>query len=443
MNRSPAGQLTIVAGNGTYGSPTDGPATSSELEGPTGVAVDGAGDLYITDGDGDGDVSEVTPDGQLTVIAGNGTGGPPTYGVDATQSSLDYPWDVASTPAGRLYVTDSGNSTVDLLVPVAAPVNTVAPTTSGSATAGQTLTASEGSWNNVPIIYSYQWQDCDSSGSGCTDISGATTSTYTPTASDAGHTLRVLVTAANGAGSTTADSPVTALVVSPPTTTTTSTTTPTATAVDETTAASRVTGLSAGLNGVVAGSSGAVSYRFAYGASRQYGQLTALTAVAASDVPQTVSAKIRHLVPGRVYHYRLEVINSAGTVSYAADKTLRTPKLLPRRVRDHIYSYWNQTAPYSYRVAGRIILPHGLSKKVAYQSHSKATVTATLNGTKIARHTVRVAKAGTYTSTFTFTNLTGSGRIRFHMRFTGDHQLRARQARTLNVLYGPDAKRHS
>jgi hypothetical protein len=73
------------------------------------------------------------------------------------------------------------------------PVNTAVPTISGSAQVGGLLTASTGSWTNDPSSYTYQWQQDDT-----TDIAGATSSTYTPVAGDAGHTLNVIVTAQNG-----------------------------------------------------------------------------------------------------------------------------------------------------------------------------------------------------------------------------------------------------
>ncbi len=100
--------------------------------------------------------------------------------------------------------------------PVAAPVNTATPAApTGSAEQGQTLTASTGAWTNSPASYSYQWEDCDSSGNNCQAISGATSSTYTLTSSDVGHTIVVLVTANNGGGpSTSASSAATAVVTS-------------------------------------------------------------------------------------------------------------------------------------------------------------------------------------------------------------------------------------
>ena len=45
--------------------------------------------------------------------------------------------------------------------------------------AGQTLTADRGQWSGTsPITYVYQWQSCDQSGGGCSNIAGATSQTY-------------------------------------------------------------------------------------------------------------------------------------------------------------------------------------------------------------------------------------------------------------------------
>ncbi len=98
-----------------------------------------------------------------------------------------------------------------------APRNTAAPTVSGSAVQGQTLTASNGSWSGYPApTFTYQWQDCDSSGANCSAISGATSASYTAAAADAGSTLEVVVTATNGSGSAQASSAPTAVVSAPP-----------------------------------------------------------------------------------------------------------------------------------------------------------------------------------------------------------------------------------
>jgi len=92
------------------------------------------------------------------------------------------------------------------------PVNTVVPAVTGTATVGQTLSCSTGTWDAAPpsITYTYQWQR------GTTNISGATSSTYVIQSADAGNTLRCVVTATNAVGATSANSNSTASVTQVP-----------------------------------------------------------------------------------------------------------------------------------------------------------------------------------------------------------------------------------
>jgi hypothetical protein len=88
----------------------------------------------------------------------------------------------------------------------AAPQNTAIPQISGSAKEGETLSASNGTWSNTPTAYAYQWRRCASDGTACGDITAATKQTYPVVAADIGHTLRVVVTASNADGKTSATS---------------------------------------------------------------------------------------------------------------------------------------------------------------------------------------------------------------------------------------------
>lgn len=95
----------------------------------------------------------------------------------------------------------------------AAPANTALPAITGTATAGSTLTGSNGVWTgDQPITYTYQWQRCDAKGAACQNIPGATKTTYTVTTFEGGLTIRFKVTAKNKKGNGSASSLQTAVV---------------------------------------------------------------------------------------------------------------------------------------------------------------------------------------------------------------------------------------
>jgi hypothetical protein len=88
----------------------------------------------------------------------------------------------------------------------AAPQNTSNPTVEGKFQVNETLTATNGQWSGNPTDFSYKWQRCNSGGTGCADISGATSKSYKLATADVDHSVRVLVTAANSDGQTTVNS---------------------------------------------------------------------------------------------------------------------------------------------------------------------------------------------------------------------------------------------
>jgi hypothetical protein len=94
----------------------------------------------------------------------------------------------------------------------AAPKNTAPPTIAGTAKVGQQLTADAGSWSGNPTSFAYQWQRCDADVATCSNLVGATSKTYVIQAGELGYRLRVIVTARNAKGSTTALSAITAIV---------------------------------------------------------------------------------------------------------------------------------------------------------------------------------------------------------------------------------------
>lgn len=87
------------------------PATQSSVTFPSGVAVDGEENLYIAE-TGSHRIRRVTPDGIISTLAGDGSAGASGEGGPAQFLKLDSPEDVAYDPAGRLYVSDTGNQRV-------------------------------------------------------------------------------------------------------------------------------------------------------------------------------------------------------------------------------------------------------------------------------------------------------------------------------------------
>ncbi|MGH8907595.1 MAG: hypothetical protein ACRD0K_13975, partial [Egibacteraceae bacterium] len=101
------GIITTVAGTGAEGFSGDGgPATQAELNNPEGIAIGGDGTLYIADSDNDR-IRRITPTGVITTLAG--TEGPLGGGDPATHARFAYPTGVAIDQAGNLYITESGD----------------------------------------------------------------------------------------------------------------------------------------------------------------------------------------------------------------------------------------------------------------------------------------------------------------------------------------------
>ena len=93
------------------------------------------------------------------------------------------------------------------------PTNTVPPTISGTPQAGQTLTASTGTWTGTGLItYAYQWQSCDATGANCAALPGATSASFTLGSTEVNKTLRVVVSAKDSTGTAALTSAQTGIV---------------------------------------------------------------------------------------------------------------------------------------------------------------------------------------------------------------------------------------
>jgi hypothetical protein len=120
-------------------------------------------------------------------------------------------WNAVARPAAAAMVVVAALVLAGV-ASAAAPVNTAPPTISGTTTVGQTLTASNGTWSNSPTSFAYQWLRCNGGGNNCAAVANGTQQTYTLVGADAGHTMRVRVTATNADGSASAQSAQTAVV---------------------------------------------------------------------------------------------------------------------------------------------------------------------------------------------------------------------------------------
>jgi sugar lactone lactonase YvrE len=106
------GVITTFAGNGTNGYAVDGgAATNAALSNPTGVALDSAGTLFIADA-GNNRIRRVDTNGVITTFAGNGTNGYSGDGGTATNASLNAPSGVVLDAFDNVYIADTGNNRV-------------------------------------------------------------------------------------------------------------------------------------------------------------------------------------------------------------------------------------------------------------------------------------------------------------------------------------------
>ena len=145
--------------------------------------------------DSEGHVTSVTPPGQQPWAF--------TYGTISSDSNTGR---LLKVTRGYPKATESEEEVKKKLgEKKEAPVNTTAPKISGTPAVGVRVSATEGVWSHSPVVYGYQWEDCNSEGKACTPILGATNANYTPVSGDVGHTLVAHVIATNGWGSVLAE----------------------------------------------------------------------------------------------------------------------------------------------------------------------------------------------------------------------------------------------
>ncbi len=110
------GSIKTIAGTGSEGYSGDGgPATAATFRSLVGIAVDAEGNVYIADA-GNNAIRKITAStGKISTFAGSGTAGYSGDGGPATEAKLSGPWGVAVDGAGNVYIADTGNSAIRMV----------------------------------------------------------------------------------------------------------------------------------------------------------------------------------------------------------------------------------------------------------------------------------------------------------------------------------------
>jgi RHS repeat-associated protein len=167
------------------------------LERPYGIALDSSGDSWVGDVRNDR-LEEYNEKGGYENEFGSGGTSLGQFNFGASGK----PMGIAIDSKGDIWIADSENNRIEKWKAGNNLTNMVPATISGELIVGQTLSAGVGTWAATPApTYTYQWQQCNAIGESCSNISGATSATYTLSSSNLGYTLRVVITATNSTGS--------------------------------------------------------------------------------------------------------------------------------------------------------------------------------------------------------------------------------------------------
>lgn len=112
---SPAGVVTTLAGTAGLSGSADANGAEARFNGPTGIAVDGGGDVYVADSNNN-TIRIVTPAGAVTTLAGQaGVSG--SIDANGVEACFNCPAGIAIDGGGDLYVADSNNNTIRRITP--------------------------------------------------------------------------------------------------------------------------------------------------------------------------------------------------------------------------------------------------------------------------------------------------------------------------------------
>lgn len=142
------GEVKTLAGNGSAGS-KDGTGSAATLSSPVGIAIDAAGNLYVTNYEVQGAlflknlIRKITPQGVVTTFAGTGAQG--SADGPAGLATFSLPGGAAIDGAGNIYIADAANNIIRKITPTGA-VNSFA----GSGAAGSTDGVGKSASFNTP-----------------------------------------------------------------------------------------------------------------------------------------------------------------------------------------------------------------------------------------------------------------------------------------------------
>jgi uncharacterized protein (TIGR03437 family) len=171
------GKISTIVGNGTRGYGGDGgPAAEALINVPAGAITDQSGNLFFSDRANHRVRKVDAQTGLITTVAGSGRGGFNGDGLAAPASDLNFPTGLAMDPAGNLYIGDRDNLRIRKLINALATDNVApylsieSPTTSTSFTTTSEIFSASGKVSDNSAIIQISWSN-DRGGSGLIPIS--------------------------------------------------------------------------------------------------------------------------------------------------------------------------------------------------------------------------------------------------------------------------------
>jgi len=160
---TPGGEVTTIAGTAGVSGSADGVGAAAQFYLPSGVALDGVGNIYVSDGFND-TIRKITPNGEVSTLAGTPGVEGSADGVGAA-AQFGYLTGLALDSAGNIYVADDGNRTIRKITP-SGMVTTLAGTPGVDGSADGVGAAAQFNFpvgvavDNAGNVYVTDWQNC-------------------------------------------------------------------------------------------------------------------------------------------------------------------------------------------------------------------------------------------------------------------------------------------